>query len=109
MTCRGERLSRATNRYPAVGNRVSEDAVEVDSGGDSLRADLLAKCTGLYADRVACFASDHPFRLFPFRGSTSSSHLAPSALVRGLIYPILDPTGRWYNLPPGSPAISVQI
>jgi hypothetical protein len=43
MTCRGERLSRATNRYPAAGNRVSEDAVEVDTGGDSLRADLLAK------------------------------------------------------------------
>jgi L-2-hydroxyglutarate oxidase LhgO len=81
MTCRGERVSRATNRYPAVGNRVSEDAVEVDTGGDSLRADLLAKCAGLYADRVACFASDHPFRLLSVSGEYFE--LAPGAVRRG--------------------------
>jgi hypothetical protein len=46
MTCRGERVSRATNRCPAVGNRVSEDAVEVDTGGDSLRADCLPNAQG---------------------------------------------------------------
>lgn len=83
------RLSRATNRYPAVGNRLSEDAVEVDTGGDSLRADLLAKCAGLYADRVACFASGHPFRVFPFSGE--HFELAPGAVRPGAGFDLSHP------------------
>ena len=56
-------------------------------------ADLLVNCAGLHSDRIARMAGVTPaVRILPFRGEYFE--LAPqySHLVRGLIYPVPDPT-----------------
>lgn len=79
---------------PALGIRGAKDGkVEIATGSDVLRADRLVNCAGLHSDRVARMAGLTPSaRIVPFRGEYYE--LAPSAthLVRGLIYPVPDPT-----------------
>lgn len=58
-----------------------------------IAADLLVNCAGLHSDRIARMAGVTPaVRILPFRGEYFE--LAPqySHLVRGLIYPVPDPT-----------------
>lgn len=60
--------------------------------GQTLTADALVACAGLYADRVAAACGLQPeARIVPFRGEYFE--LAPEKhyLVRGLIYPVPDP------------------
>lgn len=79
---------------PALGIRAGRmGGVEVATGSEVLRADLLVNCAGLQSDRVARLAGLSPrATIVPFRGEYYE--LAPSArgLVRGLIYPVPDAT-----------------
>jgi L-2-hydroxyglutarate oxidase LhgO len=64
------------------------------SSSHDVEADLVVACAGLQADRVAALggASSGDYRIVPFRGSFHA--LAPEArpLVKGLIYPVPDPS-----------------
>ncbi|HEX4703416.1 MAG TPA: L-2-hydroxyglutarate oxidase [Pseudonocardiaceae bacterium] len=67
--------------------------VEVATSDGVLRADVLVNCAGLFSDRIARLAGLRPSAsIVPFRGEYHE--LRPSArdLVRGLIYPVPDPT-----------------
>ncbi len=79
---------------PARGIRPGRSGgVEVATGSEVLRADLLVNCAGLQSDRVARLAGLEPrATIVPFRGEYYE--LAPQArhLVKGLIYPVPDPT-----------------
>jgi L-2-hydroxyglutarate oxidase LhgO len=61
--------------------------------GEALEADRVIVCAGLWSDRLARASGEDPEpRIVPFRGEYYA--LAPSRahLVKGLIYPVPDPT-----------------
>ena len=69
------------------------DAVTVETTGGEVAADLVVNCAGLQADVVARLTGHEPsVRIVPFRGEYRE--LAPEAahLVRGLVYPVPDPS-----------------
>lgn len=70
----------------------TEGGVRVETSRDTIQADALVACAGLYSDRVARACGIDPgARIVPFRGEYYE--LAPELgyLVRGLIYPVPDP------------------
>lgn len=78
----------------ALGIRAgSAGGVEVATGDDVIRADALVNCAGLQSDRVARLAGLEPSaRIVPFRGEYYELRPERRHLVRGLIYPVPDPT-----------------
>ncbi|SDH43815.1 L-2-hydroxyglutarate oxidase [Lentzea fradiae] len=78
-------------RSPALAIRTSGGAVEVATPQGVVRADALVNCAGLQSDRVARLAGLSPrAKIVPFRGEYYE--LKRTELVRGLIYPVPDPT-----------------
>ncbi|MGB3439930.1 MAG: L-2-hydroxyglutarate oxidase [Actinophytocola sp.] len=79
---------------PALGIREGRNGgVEIATGSEVLRADVLVNCAGLHADRVARLAGLAPsVRIVPFRGEYFTLRPESAHLVRGLIYPVPDPT-----------------
>jgi L-2-hydroxyglutarate oxidase LhgO len=61
--------------------------------GSVLRARLVISCAGLWSDRVAASAgaAKDP-RIVPFRGAYLTLRPTSSPVVRGLVYPVPDPT-----------------
>ncbi|MBB2933386.1 L-2-hydroxyglutarate oxidase [Amycolatopsis bartoniae] len=78
---------------PALGVRPGRTGgVEVATGHDVLRADVLVNCAGLQSDRIARLAGLTPrARIVPFRGEYYELRPERRHLVRGLIYPVPDP------------------
>ncbi|TVT62987.1 L-2-hydroxyglutarate oxidase [Amycolatopsis rhizosphaerae] len=67
--------------------------VEVATGSEVIRADALVNCAGLHSDRVARLAGISPrARIVPFRGEYYELRPERRGLVRGLIYPVPDPS-----------------
>jgi L-2-hydroxyglutarate oxidase LhgO len=63
------------------------------TGGVALEADRVVVCAGLYADRLARASGEPPEpRIVPFRGEYWKLRSERSELVRGLVYPVPDPT-----------------
>ncbi|RZS45172.1 L-2-hydroxyglutarate oxidase [Herbihabitans rhizosphaerae] len=78
---------------PAVAIRQRGTGVEVSTMDGSVLADALVNCAGLHSDRVARLAGLTPrARIVPFRGEYFTLRPDRSHLVRGLIYPVPDPT-----------------
>jgi len=77
----------------AIERRGRELVVRTD-GGESIGAQAVAVCAGLQADRLLRLAGmeDHGYRIAPFRGSYYLLSKASSGLVRGLVYPVPDPS-----------------
>ncbi|MGW4208302.1 L-2-hydroxyglutarate oxidase [Lentzea sp. NPDC004789] len=76
---------------PALAIRTVGSSVEVATPQGVVRADALVNCAGLQSDRIARLAGLHPAaRIVPFRGEYYE--LRRTDLVRGLIYPVPDPT-----------------
>ncbi|GAA2989475.1 L-2-hydroxyglutarate oxidase [Actinokineospora diospyrosa] len=76
---------------PALGIRSSSTGVEVATGTEVLRADVLVNCAGLHSDRIARMAGLTPrARIVPFRGEYYELRPARASLVKGLIYPVPD-------------------
>ncbi|WP_090072282.1 L-2-hydroxyglutarate oxidase [Lentzea flaviverrucosa] len=77
---------------PALAIRpASSGGVEVATPQGVVKADALVNCAGLHSDRVARLAGLTPSaRIVPFRGEYFE--LRRTSLVRGLIYPVPDPT-----------------
>lgn len=76
----------------SVANGRSGASVEL-AGGERLEADRVLVCAGLQADRLAR-ASGEPAdpRIVPFRGEYWRLRGERAGLVRGLIYPVPDPS-----------------
>jgi L-2-hydroxyglutarate oxidase len=67
--------------------------IEIATGTDIVRADKLVNCAGLHSDRVARLAGVTPrARIVPFRGEYFTLRPESAHLVRGLIYPVPDPS-----------------
>lgn len=69
------------------------DGVVVRIPGEDLRVDAVVACAGLHADRLALSAGIDPgARIIPFRGEYFHLAASKASLVRGLIYPVPDPS-----------------
>ncbi|OYO18631.1 hydroxyglutarate oxidase [Enemella dayhoffiae] len=67
--------------------------VRVRAADREVRGELLVNCAGLYADRLARLGGVDPgLRIIPFRGEYFELAADQTHLVRGLIYPVPDPT-----------------
>lgn len=63
------------------------------AGDRELRARFVVNCAGLHADRVARLCGVRPReRIIPFRGEYKELRPHAAGLVRGLIYPVPDPS-----------------
>jgi L-2-hydroxyglutarate oxidase len=89
LSTAGAELRLAT---PALGIRAGRTGgVEVATGSEVLRADVLVNCAGLHSDRIARMAGLTPrARIVPFRGEYYELRPERRHLVRGLIYPVPD-------------------
>lgn len=79
---------------PARGIRPRTDSrVEVATGAEVLHADWLVNCAGLQSDRITRMGGITPrARIVPFRGEYFELRPERRVLVRGLIYPVPDPS-----------------
>jgi L-2-hydroxyglutarate oxidase len=67
--------------------------VVVEYRGGTVKSDLLINCAGLHSDRIATMAGLVPeVRIIPFRGEYYELVEAKRDLVKGLIYPVPDPS-----------------
>ncbi|QKV76935.1 L-2-hydroxyglutarate oxidase [Amycolatopsis sp. Hca4] len=83
------RLSSPALAIRAGGN----GGVEVATGDGVVQADALVNCAGLHSDRVARLAGLTPSaKIVPFRGEYYELKPERRHLVKGLIYPVPDPT-----------------
>ncbi|WP_312871540.1 L-2-hydroxyglutarate oxidase [Amycolatopsis acididurans] len=91
LTEKGAELRLGT---PALGIRPGRGGgVEIATGHEVLKADALVNCAGLQSDRIAELAGLTPrARIVPFRGEYYELKPERRHLVRGLIYPVPDPT-----------------
>lgn len=75
----------------AVERRDGHQIVAIDAG--ELTARVVVACPGLQADRVAAMLGHRtPHRVVPFRGTFRELVGGGEALVRGLVYPVPDPS-----------------
>jgi L-2-hydroxyglutarate oxidase len=76
-----------------TGLRRDGDATGVATTIGAFRADYLINCAGLHSDRIARLAGHRaPARIIGFRGEYYELRPERRDLVRGLIYPVPDPT-----------------
>jgi (S)-2-hydroxyglutarate dehydrogenase len=67
--------------------------IRVQTTSGDIEASALVACAGLQSDRVARLAGAMPgVRIVPFRGSYWQLKDPAAALVRGLVYPVPDPS-----------------
>jgi (S)-2-hydroxyglutarate dehydrogenase len=86
----GGRLELGT---PVSGIAAERGGVLVSTEHEELRADELVNCTGLQSDRLARLAGLEPdVSIVPFRGEYFELTPDQEHRVRGLIYPVPDPT-----------------
>jgi (S)-2-hydroxyglutarate dehydrogenase len=76
-----------------VGIASRPDAVTITTKIDEFRGDQFVNCAGLHSDRLARLAGLTPdVRIIPFRGEYYELTPETSYLVKGLIYPVPDPS-----------------
>jgi (S)-2-hydroxyglutarate dehydrogenase len=76
-----------------VGIAPRPDAVTITTKIGEFSADQFINCAGLHSDRLARLAGLHPdVRIIPFRGEYYELTPESSYLVKGLIYPVPDPS-----------------
>ena len=68
-------------------------SIHLETTAGDLSASSIINCAGLHADRVAgLMGVDIGVRIIPFRGEYFSIRPERASLVKGLIYPVPDPT-----------------
>ena len=77
----------------AIGIAADGPTVRIETTAGDFSARFLVNCAGLQSDRVARLAGAEPgVRIVPFRGEYYDLRPERASLVRGLIYPVPDPT-----------------
>ena len=80
-------------RQKIIGIASRRDAVTVATEIGEFRGDQFVNCAGLHSDRLARLAGlDPDVRIIPFRGEYYELRPETSYLVKGLIYPVPDPS-----------------
>ncbi len=79
-------------RHEVTGIRQSPDTVSVRAGGRRFDLEALVVCAGLGTDRLAESGAANEVRIVPFRGEYYQLVGEARNLVRGLVYPVPDPS-----------------
>jgi len=75
-----------------VGIRTGESETVIETSGGAIAARAVINCAGLFSDRIARMAGEHPeVQIVPFRGEYYDLVPERAGLVRALIYPVPDP------------------
>ena len=91
MRTRGAAIRTSTS-VRRVSREGRASRVELDDGTE-VRADRVLVCAGLHADRLAHASGESAEpRIVPFRGEYWRLRAQSSHLVRGLVYPVPDPS-----------------
>jgi L-2-hydroxyglutarate oxidase len=78
--------------HAVTGINRGADKIIVETNRGAFSAHSLINCAGLFSDRIANLAGDHPeVIIVPFRGEYYDLIPERASLVRGLIYPVPDP------------------
>jgi len=86
------RTATPVTRIEPAGGRAGRGRVHL-AGGETLTADRVVVCAGLWSDRLARASGERAEpRIVPFRGEYWSLAPGRESLVRGLIYPVPDPS-----------------
>jgi len=85
----GAELRRSTE---VIGLRDDGSDVVVATTAGDFRVCRVVNCAGLYSDRLLSPADRRDARIVPFRGEYWGLRPAVAELVRGLVYPVPDPT-----------------
>jgi L-2-hydroxyglutarate oxidase len=79
--------------FPVTGLRRGDGHHVISSGEGRIAARRVIVCAGLWADRMRTLAGGAgPERILPFRGDYYTLTGASAGLVRGLVYPVPDPS-----------------
>lgn len=97
LAARGATLVTGAEVRGRLPTRAGTDAaVLLDTTAGEVAADLVVNCSGLHADVLARRLGDGQavgdVRIVPFRGEYHTLSRGAAALVRGLVYPVPDPS-----------------
>ena len=93
------RLCESRDVMVIVGSRVEGgdrdgDALVVRTSTESIRAQTVVNCAGLYADQVSAMFGGQRFQIFPCRGEYLELAQHKWSLLNGLIYPLPHAAGH---------------
>jgi (S)-2-hydroxyglutarate dehydrogenase len=78
--------------HAVTGIKRTTQEILVETNRGTFHSSSLINCAGLFSDRIAQMAGDHPeVMIVPFRGEYYDLIPQRAELVRGLIYPVPDP------------------
>jgi 2-hydroxyglutarate dehydrogenase len=93
LNWRVERVVSGSRRIRLLRGSITDGGGGASLGRDGVDADRAVFCAGLWSDRLAIAAgADADPRIIPFRGGYLRLRPEARSLVRGLIYPVPDPT-----------------